>query len=90
MFDQLTFEYNVSANKEMVKNCSPCIKDKKLPVVVIINKVNESNPQSADDQIEKFVESFFGSETLVHFSKMGRINDEVFSVFQWIYNNVQQ
>ena len=61
-----------------------------MPVVVIINKVNESNPQSADDQIEKFVESFLGSETLVHFSKMGRINDEVFSVFQWIYNNVQQ
>ena len=47
----------------------------------------QTNPQHP---IDKVIDSYFGSEIKKKFIKMERINDQVFSIFQWIYDNVEQ
>lgn len=90
VFDVLTFDMNIKAVQDLLKNSSPLISKKKLPIVIISNKNNESISTNLQNPIKKVIESYFGSEIKKMYVKMGRIGDQIFPVLQWIYNNTQK
>ena len=89
VIDGHTFQYNLKAFNELLETSSPSIVKRHLPIAVIINKAKDEATDNSQQQIEKAIESYFGSETKKKYIKMSQIDDSIFPVFQWIHDNVQ-
>ena len=90
VIDGHTFEYNMKALNELLKDSSPLITKKHLPTVIVINKVKEETTDNSQESIEKVIDSYLGSEIKKKYIKMSKIGDQIFPALQWIYDNIQQ
>lgn len=90
IIDGHTFEYNTKAVNELLEKSAHVIVKKRLPIVVIINKMKEETSENSQQKIEEVFESRFGSKIKKKIIKMSNIDDQIFPVLQWIFDSVKQ